>query len=113
MKNTPEQSLYCGWQPWHWESVRTVLPGLYLGLILVAALGLRVAYIEHETLWTDEVFPATFAVQPIFELFIANLRFDAHPPLYHLQLHLWALISQSTDWLYLNSVAWSWVAVVV
>ncbi len=62
-------------------------------------------------MWTDEVFAATFAVQPLFELIVANLRFDAHPPLYHLQLHLWALISQSTHWLYLNSVAWSWVAV--
>jgi hypothetical protein len=87
------------------------LAGLYLGSIFVAALGLRILRIQHESLWTDEVFAATFAVQPLFDLIVANLRFDAHPPVYHLQLHLWAVVSQSTNWLYINSVAWSWAAV--
>ena len=82
-----------------------------MGFIFVAALGLRTLRIRHESLWTDEVFAATFAVQPLLDLVVANLRFDAHLPLYHLQLHLWALISQSTHWLYMNSVAWSWAAV--
>jgi mannosyltransferase len=95
------------------ERIISVATGLILGVILVAGLGLRAVNLEHEQLWTDEIFSATFAVQPLIELIIANLRFDAHPPLYHLQLHLWSLISQSTLWLYINSLAWSWLAVLV
>ena len=33
-------------------------------------------------------------------------RFDPHPPLYYVQLDLWALVSQSDAWLLLNSAAW-------
>ena len=91
--------------------ITSAVTGLVLALILAAGLGLRAVGLEHEHLWTDEIYSATFAVQSFFEMIIANLRFDAHPPLYHMQLNLWALISQSTLWLYVNSLVWSWVAV--
>jgi hypothetical protein len=93
------------------QRTTSALTGLVLALILVSGLELRAVGLEDEHLWTDEIYSATFAVQSFFELIVANLRFDAHPPLYHMQLHLWALISQSALWLYANSLFWSWVAV--
>jgi mannosyltransferase len=84
---------------------------LAAAVILVAALALRAFGLSRESFWTDEAYSATYAVQPLFNLIIAVLRFDSHLPLYYLQLHLWALISHSTLWLYLNSLLWSWLAV--
>ena len=82
-------------------------------IVLGGALALRSLGLGHERLWTDEVYSVTYAVQPLFDLLIAVLRFDAHLPLYYVQLHVWGLVSHSTLWFYLNSVGWSWVAVVV
>lgn len=75
--------------------------------ILVAAVALRLHKIQSESLWLDEVYSATFAVQRLFDLIVAVWRFDTHPPLYYIQLHLWAMISHNTIWLFLNSVLWS------
>ena len=80
--------------------------------VLGAALGLRVVSLNHERLWTDEVFSVTYAVQPIVDLMVSVLRFDTHLPLYYLQLHFWGLVSSSTLWFYVNSLLWSWLAVV-
>jgi mannosyltransferase len=79
--------------------------------IIIVTLGLRVFDLSQQRFWLDEVFSATWAVQPTLSLLVAVLRFDIHPPLYYLQLHFWALISHSTLWLYLNSVFWSCLAV--
>jgi hypothetical protein len=84
---------------------------LAAAIILVAALALRGVGLPQERLWDDEVYSATWAVQPVFDIVIAALRFDPHMPLYYLQFHMWALISHSTLWLYLNSLLWSWFAV--
>src|SRR5262249_8607889 len=80
--------------------------------VLGAALALRVISLNHERLWTDEVFSVTYAVQPIVDLIISVLRFDTHLPVYYLQLHFWGWVSTSTFWFYINSLLWSWLAVV-
>src|SRR5271170_2196023 len=87
------------------------LPMLPLLGILTLALAVRTTWIWKDRLWFDEVWSATFAVQPLADVVIATLRFDPHPPLYYLQLHFWATISHSTGWLFANSVAWSWLSV--
>jgi mannosyltransferase len=87
------------------------LPMLPLLGILTLALAVRTTWIWKDRLWFDEVWSATFAVQPLADVVIATLRFDPHPPLYYLQLHYWATISHSTGWLFANSVAWSWLSV--
>jgi hypothetical protein len=93
----------------------TQSPGYSLGLVLapifLLALGLRAAFIWKDRLWLDEVWSATFAVQSFVDVIIASLRFDPHPPLYYLQLWLWATISHSTLWLFANSLFWSWLTV--
>jgi mannosyltransferase len=58
---------------------------------------------DDPTLWLDEVFSAKMAGTPLKDLLLAVPRFDTHPPLYYLQLHFWALISQTDSWLILNS----------
>jgi hypothetical protein len=85
---------------------------IVLVLIVLIAACLRLNGITRETLWLDEVYSATFAVQHPFDLIVAVWRFDVHPPLYYLQLHVWALVSNNTIWLFLNSVAWSIATVV-
>jgi mannosyltransferase len=75
--------------------------------ILLVALALRLHTIESESLWLDEVYSATFAVQNLFDLIVATWRFDTHPPLYYVQLHFWAMVSTNTIWLFVNTVAWS------
>lgn len=84
---------------------------LTVWLILCGGLALRAIGLSDARLWTDEVYSATWAVQSASHLIIGDLRFDIHPPLYYLQLHLWALVSHSTLWLFMNSLAWSWLAV--
>src|SRR5690348_7298504 len=74
--------------------------GFVLAALLLMALALRAAFIWKDRLWLDEVWSATFAVQPFIDVVIATLRFDPHPPLYYLQLWVWASISHSTLWLF-------------
>src|SRR4051812_39175775 len=64
--------------------------GLVLVALLAGALAIRAAFIWDDRLWLDEVWSATFAVQSLPDVIIATLRFDAHPPLYYLQLWLWS-----------------------
>src|SRR5437588_10340003 len=85
--------------------------GFMVAALFVAALGIRAVFIWKDRLWLDEVWSATFAVQSPFDVIIATLRFDPHPPFYYLQLWLWATISHSTFWLFANSLFWSWLAV--
>jgi mannosyltransferase len=76
--------------------------GTYIFLLLpfpVLIIGLNNQYLGY-----DEIFSATYSVQSLFDVIISTLRFDAHPPLYYLQLHIWGMISQKTSWLLLNSM---------
>jgi mannosyltransferase len=80
----------------------------------VIALGIALRLWMHYPIdfWEDEIIASTHAVQPFWQVIISCLRFDVHPPLYFLQLHLWGLISRSDIWLTLNSLIWSLVALV-
>ncbi|MEM7017277.1 MAG: glycosyltransferase family 39 protein [Pseudomonadota bacterium] len=78
-----------------------------LALLVIAT---RMAGFPPETMWLDEIFSAVFAVQPIIDTVIAVLRFDLHPPLYYIQLNMWALVSHSETWLFANSLFWVAVA---
>lgn len=85
--------------------------GAALGLwaVLALALAVRLIGLDQTGVWSDEVYPLTLAAQPMMEGMVGALRFDLHPPLYILQLHLWGLIGlgQADGWMHLNSVAWS------
>lgn len=86
-------------------------PSSIVAAILVSAFLVRLIGIEHRWLWSDELLSANFIAHGFWNTLITNLRFDIHPPLYYLQLELWALFSRSDLWLMLNSVLWSVVAV--
>ena len=40
--------------------------------------------------WEDEIIAATHAVQPFPAILVNIVRNDIHPPLYFMQLHVWA-----------------------
>ncbi|VDC23418.1 glycosyltransferase family 39 protein [Pseudogemmobacter humi] len=81
--------------------------GLRAVLILAIFAGVMLRFwnvTSDPSLWLDEVFSAQMAQSPLPDLLLAVPRFDTHPPLYYLQLHLWALAGGSDLWLLLNSV---------
>ena len=61
-------------------------------------------------LWLDELFSVAVAESPTWDVILTTLRFDTHPPLYYLQLHVWSLFGQSDFWYLLNSLGWSLLA---
>lgn len=76
-------------------------------LVMVIAFGalLRLWNIHADPgLWLDEVFSAQLAESPLRDLVLAVPRFDTHPPLYYLQLHVWGLFGDGDYWMLLNSV---------
>src|ERR1700722_5682836 len=80
--------------------------------LIALGVALRVWVRSPIDFWEDEIIAATHAVQPFWHVIIDSFRNDTHPPLYFLQLHLWALLDRSDLWLKLNSVAWSLAALV-
>jgi len=77
--------------------------------IIAAAVAVRLAAFDGH-LWYDEVYGAVFSRLGLRDMLVAILRFDLHPPLYYLQLGLWALPSGDDVWLCLNALAWSLAA---
>jgi uncharacterized membrane protein len=71
------------------------------------ALGLRAAGVGVSGFWLDEIFGASYVNLSLTEVFIAVMRFDAHPPLYYLQLKLWSVLGNSDTALIANSIFWS------
>lgn len=78
------------------------LPG-----IVALAAALRLIGINRNWLWYDELLSANFSYGSLVSVVAETLRFDVHPPLYYLQLHLWMLAGTSDQWLMLNPVLWS------
>lgn len=77
----------------------------FLILVILFGIALRVWNAFHEpSLWLDEVFSAKLAESPLGDLLLAVPRFDTHPPLYYVQLHVWSLFGTGDSWLILNSV---------
>ncbi len=88
---------------------RSSSPSLYWGIatILGVAVLLRSIGISSRWLWLDELMTVNWSVHGVWGALVNVLRFDIHPPLYYLQLSLWALAGKSDAWLMANSVAWS------
>ena len=82
-----------------------------LWCVVAGAILFRFAIPEPTNFWEDEIIAATHAMLPFWQVIISSIRYDVHPPLYFLQLHLWALVSHADIWLILNSGAWSIAAI--
>ena len=79
--------------------------------ILAAALVLRCIGVTSQWLWLDELLAVNWTVHGPWVALVNILRFDLHPPLYYLQLSLWALVSHDDVWLMANSIFWSTAAI--
>jgi len=79
--------------------------------ICAAAFLLRCIGLGGRWLWYDELLSVSFSAHGVWTALLTALRFDIHPPLYYLQLGLWALPSRGDVWLMLNTVVWSTAAV--
>lgn len=77
---------------------------IFLVVLIVAGIALRIFNLFLDaSLWEDEIFSVALAESPLTDLLFAALRFDTHPPLYYVQLHLWAALGDSDRWYILNS----------
>ncbi|MFN4130491.1 MAG: hypothetical protein ACK4GC_11860, partial [Paracoccaceae bacterium] len=82
-------------------------PGLwrYSALCVIAfGLLLRLFNLRNAELWSDEVFSVTLAESPLVDLLLAALRFDVHPPLYYVVIHVWGLFGSGDLWFLISSV---------
>lgn len=73
---------------------------------------MRIAAIREFRFSLDEIFSVNVAVRPMAETLLSVLWFDLHPPIYYIQLNLWAKLGRSDWWLTSNSLAWSAAALV-
>ena len=64
------------------------LPGA-IGLIVVAALGMRLLGLDGKSLWFDEAYSVFIGDQPLSQIFRLLRAYDTHPPLHYLLLHFW------------------------
>lgn len=95
------------------DSTKDDSPIRYQGLawlLILLGVAIRLWMRLPTDFWEDEFIAATHAMQPFGRLLVNIVRNDVHPPLYFLQLHLWALLGQSDVWLKSNSVLWSLAA---
>ena len=73
---------------------------------IMIGIGLRLNELFRINLWEDEIIAVTHAVQPFWELLVNVVRHDIHPPLYFIQLYIWAFVSTSDAWFVANSITW-------
>src|SRR5258706_3038336 len=79
--------------------------------ILAVAVVLRCIGVASQWFWLDELLAVNWAAHGPWAAIVQILRFDLPPPLYYLQLSLWALPSHDDVWLMANSIFWSTAAV--
>ncbi len=79
--------------------------------ILAGAVLLRCVGVTSRWLWLDELLTVNWSVHGPWAAIVNTLRFDLHPPLYYLQIGLWALPSHDDVWLMANTILWSSAAV--
>jgi 4-amino-4-deoxy-L-arabinose transferase-like glycosyltransferase len=72
-------------------------------LLALPALGLRLLFLGHQSLWMDEAFSVWMASQPLHTL-LQVIRHDAHPPLYYTLLHFWMKYGHNEAYLRIPSV---------
>jgi mannosyltransferase len=90
------------------HDVRERTAWLVLAVAIIVGLALRLHDLTADGLWLDELWGATFAQLGLRDLMVAVIRLDVHPPLYYLQLKLWAALFGASDAALLaNSVFWS------
>ena len=92
-------------------SVRLASTPWIVGAILAGAALLRCVGVSSHWLWLDELLAANWSVHGPWATLATILRFDLHPPLYYLQLSLWASLSHDDFWLMANAIFWSTAAV--
>src|SRR5438105_9636570 len=82
---------------------------LLLGILLLA-FALRLYNVEGQSIWGDEAFSIFTAQQPIGNVLSSGA--DLHPPLYHLLLHFWLLLTgREALAVRFLSLAWSLLSV--
>jgi len=77
-----------------------------LVLVLIAGATLRIVKLGSESLWLDEAY-SIYTSQESLPAIVQETSKDVHPPLYYLQLSLWALLSHDDFWLMANAIFWS------
>jgi hypothetical protein len=68
-------------------------------LLLVLAAGLRLWKLDTLSLWVDEGFTYFVAYKPLAELVTFAAREEPHPPLYYIFMHLWILVSGTSEYI--------------
>lgn len=89
------------------------LRGTLIGVVLFGVAIRLWNQFDESRLWLDELFSVAVAESPPLDVILTTLRFDTHPPLYYLQLHIWSLFNQSDFWYILNSTLWSIASILV
>jgi uncharacterized membrane protein len=74
---------------------------------VLLAFAIRAAGAAATGLWYDELQSVTHAALPLVDLLRSVYRWDAHPPVYYVQLHVWMLAGTSDLWVRLNPIFWS------
>src|SRR5437667_6356832 len=79
------------------ESTRTAFSSrwLLLGLCFVA-FALRFFHLDYQSLWYDEGFSWWLSARSL-EQIVARTASDIHPPLYYVALHVWMLLTGSSE----------------
>ncbi|MBM4459613.1 MAG: hypothetical protein FJ011_17940 [Chloroflexi bacterium] len=91
-----------------YASTRSSVPSGLLPLaIVLLAFAIRAAGAAATGLWYDELQSVTHAALPLVDLLRSVYRWDAHPPVYYAQLHVWMLAGTSDLWVRLNPIFWS------
>ncbi len=65
-------------------------------LVVLAALALRLVFIEARSLWFDETFTVFVARLPWRDALKFIAQSDPHPPLYYLAMHFWLRLVESS-----------------
>jgi hypothetical protein len=92
-------------------SLRTAPAQWAIVVILACAVLLRCIGVTSRWLWLDELVTINWSVHGPWAAIVNTLRFDLHPPLYYLQISLWALPRHDDVWLMANTILWSTAAV--
>lgn len=87
-----------------WWPNREVISASFLILV---GLIIRILSISSRGMWYDEIHSVVFASLPFADLLKSVQIYDAHPPVYYMQLAIWMLGDTSDTWLKLNSIFWS------
>src|SRR5438046_6521766 len=79
------------------ERIHSGFSRRWLLLVLYfVAFALRLFHLDYQSLWYDEGFSWWLSAQPLDQI-IARTASDIHPPLYYVALHVWMLLTGSSE----------------